>query len=240
MAAPKSEKVIWVTGASTGIGKAIAFEFSKAGYTVVVTGRRKSRLVSIVSEIKFADREGSAFVCNVMSERSVQSTAKRIREYYGQIDLLINNAGATVFKAFLDTKSYDFDSVIDTNLRGTFLCTKAVLPQMVKRKNGHIINILSVAATHALENSSVYAASKAGILAMSNCLREEVRRFNIKISNIFPGATETAMWESKARQKYRHRMITPNDVAKIVLQIYEQPKKVMIEDVVVRPMKGDI
>jgi NADP-dependent 3-hydroxy acid dehydrogenase YdfG len=240
MAVKKSDIVVWVTGASTGIGKEIAFEFSKAGYTVVVTARRKSRLVSIVSEIKFAEREASAFVCNVMSERSVQTTSKRIREYYGQIDLLVNNAGATVFKSFTDTKSYDFDNVIDTNLRGSFLCTKAVLPQMIKRKSGHIINLLSVAAKTALEDSSIYAASKAGILAMSNCLREEVRRYNIKVSNIFPGATETPMWDSKSRQRYRNRMMSPSDIAKIVLQVYEQPKKVMIEDVIVRPIKGDI
>ena len=85
------QKVIWITGASTGIGKEIAMEFSRAGHIVVVTARRKSRLVKIVSEIKFADREASAFVCNVISERSVQITAKRIREKYGSIDVLVSN-----------------------------------------------------------------------------------------------------------------------------------------------------
>lgn len=235
-----NQKVVWVTGASTGIGKEIANEFSKAGHIVVVTARRKSRLVRIVSEIKFAEREASAFVCNVTSERSVQITAKRIREKYGTIDALINNAGATAFKSFIETKSYDYDIVIDTNLRGAFLCTKFVLPQMIKNKKGHIINILSVAANTALENSAVYAASKAGLLAMSNCLREEVRRYNIKVSNILPGAVETPMWDSKARQRYKNRMMSPIDIAKIVLEIYEQPKKVLIEDVIVRPTKGDI
>ncbi|MDQ3022519.1 MAG: SDR family oxidoreductase [Bacteroidota bacterium] len=235
-----NQKVIWVTGASTGIGREIANEFSKAGHIVVVSARRKSRLVRIVSEIKFAEREASAFVCNVMSERSIQITSKRIREKYGTIDALINNAGATVFKSFLETKTFDYDNVINTNLRGAFLCMKFVLPQMIKNKKGHIINILSVAADTAFENSSVYAASKAGLLAMSNCVREEVRRYNIKVSNILPGAVETAMWDSRTRQRYKNRMMSPNDIAKIVLDIYEQPRKVMIEDVTVRPIKGDI
>lgn len=235
-----SPKVIWVTGASTGIGKEIANEFSKAGHIVVVTARRKSRLVRVVSEIKFAEREASAFVCNVMSERSIQITAKRIREKYGRIDALINNAGFTVFKSFLETKTFDYDNVIDTNLRGSFLCMKFVIPQMIKNKNGHIINILSVAANTVFENSSVYAASKAGLLAMSNCVREEVRRYNIKITNVLPGAVETAMWDSKSRQRYKSRMMTPTDIAKIVLDIYKQPRKVMIEDIIIRPVKGDI
>lgn len=234
------QKVIWVTGASTGIGKEIANEFSKAGHIVVVTGRRKSRLVQIASEIKYAGREATAFVCNMLSERSIIGTAKRIREKYGRIDCLINNAGATTFKSFLETKSFDFDTVINTNLRGTFLAIKYVLPQMVKNKKGHIINILSVAANTVFTNSAVYAASKAGILAMTNSLRKEIRNQNIKVSNVLPGATETAMWDSKTRQKNASKMMTPNEVAHIVLQIFEQPKKVLIEDVTIRPIKGDL
>jgi NADP-dependent 3-hydroxy acid dehydrogenase YdfG len=233
-------KVVWVTGASTGIGKAIAEKFSKEGCIVVVTARRKSRLVKIVSEIKFAGREASAFVCNVMSERSVFQTAKRIREKYGNIDVLINNAGATVFKSFLETKTQDYNNVIDTNLKGPFLCMKAVLPQMIKSKHGSIINILSVAASTAFENSAVYSASKAGMSAMANCIRAEVRRYDIKISNIFPGAVDTAMWESKARQRYRNRMMTPADIAEITFDVYNKPKKVVIEDLIVRPVRGDI
>ena len=235
-----SQKVIWVTGASTGIGKDIATEFSKAGHIVVVSSRRKSRLVTLVSEIKFAGREASAFVCNVSSERSVQLTAKRIREKYGKIDCLINNAGVTIFKSFIDTKVYEYDYVLDINLRGSFLCMKSVLPQMIKLKKGHIINILSVSANTALDDSSIYAASKAGLLAMSNCLRSEVRRYNIKISNILPGAVETPMWDSRTRQRYKSRMMSPSDIASIVLMMFEQPKKVLIEDLIVRPIKGDI
>ncbi len=234
------QKVVWITGASTGIGKEIANAISKAGHIVVITARRKSRLAAIASEIKFAGREATAFICNVASERSVQSTAKRIREKYGKIDALINNAGVTVFKSFLDTKVFEFDNIISTNLRGTFLCIKAVLPQMIKLRKGHIINILSVSAKAVFVNSSAYAASKAGTLALSNCLRKEVRKYNIKVSNILPGAVETPMWDRKSIQKYHNRMISPLDIAQIVLDVFNQPKKVSIEDIVIRPIKGDL
>lgn len=235
-----NNKVVWITGASTGIGKETANAFSKAGYIVVVTARRKSRLVNIVSEIKFAGREAAAFVCNVASERSVHSTAKRIVEKYGKIDCLINNAGVTAFKSFLDTKVYDYDYIMDINLRGAFLCMKSVLKGMIKQKRGHIINILSVAANTVYENSSVYSTSKAGLLALSNSVREEVRKYNIKVTNVLPGAVETAMWDAKSRQKYRARMMTPPEIAQIILQVFEQPNKVLIEDIIIRPVKGDI
>jgi len=233
-------KVVWVTGASTGIGKEIAMQFSKAGYVVVVTARRKSRLVSIVKEIKFAGREAMAFVCNVASERSIASTSRRIIENYGRIDCLINNAGVTAFKSFMDTKVFDYDYIMDINLRGAFLTMKSVLKPMIKKRRGHIINIISVAANTVYSDSSVYSASKAGLLALSNCVRKEVRKFNIKITNILPGATETAMWDAKTRQKNRSRMMSPEDVAKITLQAFEQPKKIMVEDIIIRPLKGDI
>jgi NADP-dependent 3-hydroxy acid dehydrogenase YdfG len=235
-----SEKVIWITGASTGIGREIAMEFSRAGHIIIATARRKSRLVNLVSEIKFAGREASAFVCNVASERSVQLTAKRIREKYGRIDCLVNNAGVTAFKSFIDTKVYEFDYVIETNLRGAFLCMKSVLPQMIKNKKGHIINIVSVAANTVYEDSSVYSASKAGLLALTNSVRKETRRYNIKISSILPGAVETAMWDNRTRAKYKNRMLSPSDVAKIVLEVFNQPKKVLVEDIYIRPIKGDI
>jgi len=176
----------------------------------------------------------------MLSERSIIGTAKRIREKYGRIDCLINNAGVTSFKPFTELKSTDFDNIINTNLRGSFLAIKYVLPSMIKNKRGHIINILSVAATTVFTNSSLYAASKAGLLAMSDGLRKEVRHLNIKVSNVLPGATETAMWDNKTRQKHSNKMMTANEVAQIVLQIFEQPKKIMIEDITIRPIKGDL
>jgi len=235
-----SNKVAWITGASTGIGFELAKAFAKAGYVIVATARRKSRLVSLVSEICFAGHEAYAFVCDVTSERSVLSTRKKILEKCKSIDVLVNNAGVTVFKSFIETKTPDYDAVLDTNLRGSFVTAKAVLPLMIKRRRGHIINLVSVASKAVFTGSAVYSASKAGILAMFNVLRSEVRKYNIKVSNIIPGATDTPMWNPASRLRYSSRMMTPREVAEIVLQVAEQPKKVVIEDIIIRPIKGDL
>ncbi len=233
-------RVVWITGASTGIGFELAKVFAKSGYTIIATARRKSRLVSLVSEIRFAGHEAYAFVCDVRSERSIISTKKKILEKCGTIDIIINNAAITTFKSFIDTKPPEFDDILETNLRGSYLTTRAVLPIMIKKKKGHIINILSVAAKTVFTNSSAYAASKAGMLAMFNGLRAEVRKFNIKVSNIMPGATDTPMWSPASRQKYSSRMMTPRDIAEIAFQVASQPKKVVIEDVIIKPIKGDL
>jgi NADP-dependent 3-hydroxy acid dehydrogenase YdfG len=197
-------------------------------------------LVSLVNEIKFAGNEAYAFVCNVRSERSVISTKKKILEKCGKIDVMVNNAGVTVFKSLIDTKSHEFDNIMDTNVRGSFLMIKAVLPLMIKNRKGHIINVLSVAANTYFEDSSVYSASKAALYALTSVLRNEVRRYNIKVSNVLPGNVDTPMWDSKARAKYRNRMMTPKEIAQIILSVAIQPKKVVIEDVVIKSIKGDI
>src|SRR4030095_6720195 len=233
-------RVVWITGASTGIGFELAKSFAKAGYPIIATGRRKSRLVSLVSEIKFAGHEAYAFVCDVTSERSVLSTRKKILEKCKTIDVLVNNAGVTVYKSFLETKTFDYDYVVDTNLRGCFIASKAVLPVMIKKTRGHIINIVSVASNTVFTDSAVYSASKAGVAAMASVLRAEVRRYNIKVSNILPGATDTPMWSTSSRQKYNKRMMSPREVAEIDLQVANQPQKVVIEDVIIRSIKGDL
>ena len=235
-----SEKVVWVTGASTGIGFDTAKAFAKAGHIVIATARRKSRLVSLVNELKFAGHEAYAFVCDVQSERSIVSTKKKILERCGTIDILINNAGVTAFKSFLDTKPPEFDNILKTNLRGSYLASRTVLPLMMKKRSGHIINLISIAAKTTYTNSSAYAASKAGMLAMFDVLRAEVRKFNIKVSNIMPGAVDTAMWSPASRQKYSKRMMTSKEIADIVLHVASQPKKVLIEEVIIRPIKGDL
>lgn len=233
-------RVVWVTGASTGIGFDIAKTFAKAGYTVIATARRKSRLVALVKELKFAGYEAYAFVCDALSERSIISTKKKILEKCGTIDILINNAGVTTFKSFLDTKPPEFDNILETNLRGSYLATRTILPLLIKKRKGHIINILSVTTRNVFTNSSAYAASKAGMLAMFDVLRAEVRKFNIKVSNIVPGAVDTAMWSQSSRQRYSKRMMTTKEVAEIVLAVANQPKKVVLEEVLIRPIKGDL
>ncbi len=232
--------IVWVTGASRGIGAAIARAFASIGAHVVLSGRTVKDLDRNTRKIRQLGQTASFLKCDVTSEASVLRAYRAIVKQYHHVDVLVNNAGVTCFKSFEKTAIRDFDTVLATNLRGTFLCTKSVLPSMVKRKGGVIINIVSVAAITTFENSSVYAAAKAGMLAMSRGLRFEVRKKGVRVMDILPGAVETEMWHDDARKKYREKMMQPEDVADIVVSAFRQPRRVLAEEIVIRPLEGDL
>lgn len=234
------KKIIWITGTTAGIGKALAVEFANAGHTVICSARRKGKLINEVKAITKSGSDAIAMHCDVSSETDVKRTAKNILKKYSRIDALINNAGVTAFKLFTESTVKDYDNIMNVNLKGAFLCIKAVLPGMIKRKEGQIINMLSVAAITAFEYSSLYAASKAGLKAMSDDLRKEVRKYNIKVTNIMPGATISPMWERDFAEKNKHRMIKAEEIARLTLDVFNQPKSLVTEDIVVRPIKGDV
>ncbi len=237
-----SEKipVIWVTGASRGIGAAIARAFAAIGAHVVLSGRNIRYLQRNTQRITRAGQKASFVKCDVTSEASVRRAYKSIVKQYHVVDVLVNNAGVTCFRPFEKTAVRDFDAVLATNLRGTFLCTKSVLPAMVKRRAGVIINIVSVAAITTFENSSAYAAAKAGMLAMSRGLRSEVRKKGVRVMDILPGAVETEMWDNAVRKKYHEKMLQPEDVADVVVSAFRQPQRVLAEEIVIRPLEGDL
>jgi short-subunit dehydrogenase len=136
----------------------------------------------------------------------------------------------------------DFDNILAVNLRGPFLTMKAVINGMIERKSGIIININSVAAKKTFTNSTAYSASKAGLLAMTSSLREEVRQYGIKIIDILPGATDTDIWSDKAREKYSHRMMQAGDVADSIMSILKLAlnERIMPEEITLRPTLGDL
>jgi 3-hydroxybutyrate dehydrogenase len=237
-----SEKIpiVWVTGASRGIGAAIARAFAAIGAHVVLSGRNVSQLDRNTQRIRLLGQKASFLKCDVTSEASVTRAYKSIVKQYQVVDVLVNNAGFTCFRSFEKTAVRDFDTVLATNLRGTFLCTKSVLPAMVKRRAGVIINIVSVAATTTFENSSAYAAAKAGMLAMSRGLRSEVRKKGVRVMDILPGAVETEMWHKAIRKKYHQKMMQPEDVADVVVSAFRQPQRALAEEIIIRPLEGDL
>ncbi len=232
--------VVWVVGASRGIGKEIAKEFASVGCEVCCSGRNQKELRTVVREIDSQGGNANFFPCDITKTADIAKTIRAIRRNIGEVDVLINNAGITVFKTFLRTSSKEFSDIIKTNLEGQVDCIRAVLPSMVKGKKGWIINILSNVAMKTFEASSAYTASKAGMLGFSRVLREEMRHFNIKVVNIIPGATSTAMWSSSDRKKYKNRMMTAKSVAESVLAVYQMPDDVVTDEILLRPIKGDI
>ena len=232
--------VVWVVGASRGIGREIAKQFSSIGCETCLSGRTTKELASTTKEIVSLGGRAYSFPCDISKPSSISTTVNQIKLQLGQIDVLVNSAGITVFKTFSLTTLKEFHDIININLYGHIACIKAVLPSMIKRKRGWIINILSNAAVKTFEGSTAYTATKAGMLGLGRVLREEMRAHNIKVVNVIPGATETAMWSKQDRKLHGRSMMQAKSVAEAVLSIYQMPDDVVVDEIILRPMKGDI
>src|SRR5713101_4355991 len=231
--------VVWVTGASRGIGREIAKQFSSIGCILALSSRSRSELLSLENEIRSLGGQAKVYVCDMTDRHSVRSSVAAIVHDFGPVDVLVNNAGVTLFKSFHRTSIQEFDQVVSADLRGPVLAIQAVYPMMVKRKGGWIMNIISTAALKPFTDSSAYSAAKAGLRALANVLREESRMHNIRVINIYPGPTKTEMWSSKDRKKYGFRMMSAKSVGEAVLALYQMPPDVVVEDIVLRPLQGD-
>jgi short-subunit dehydrogenase len=232
--------VVWVAGASRGIGREIAKQFASIGCTVCLSSRTTRDLRSAVREIAESGGRAQSYPCDISRDAAVVRTAARIRSDHGDIEVLVVCAGVTVFKTFLNTSLNEFDAIIATNLRGQIACIKAVLPSMAKRKKGWIFNILSNAAIKTFEGSAAYTATKAGMLGLGRVLREELRPHRIKVVNVLPGATETHMWSAGMRKQHSHRMMKAKSVGEAVLSVYRMPGDLVVDELVIRPLEGDI
>jgi short-subunit dehydrogenase len=230
---------IWITGASSGIGRAATCEFVKTGAKVFVSSRKVGELERLHTELSKDNLGVEVFPCNVASFTNVEQTVKKITAGH-QIDCLINNAGITSFKKAESNSIQEINDIVNTNLLGSIYAIKYVLPHMIEQGGGTIINILSIVAKKIFTNSSVYAASKAGLQAYTNSLREEVRQYNIRIINVVPGAIETPIWAEAVRSANAGKMMKPEDIAQLLVWLYLQKGNLVTEEIVVRPITGDL
>lgn len=234
----QSNSAVWITGASSGIGKSIALEFVSNGNVVAASSRNNEALKRLKKEA--GDKSLiETFPLDVKDPNQVLETVEKISQNYN-INCLINNAGSTTFKLAVDNSLTEIDEIIKTNLNGAIYAIKSVLPKMLEKKEGMIINIISVAAEKVLTKSSVYAASKAGLQTYTKVLREELRNSNIKIVNILPGATRTPIWPNNVLEKHSERMMSPSELAKFIYSIYSIKSNLVPEEVTIRPIKGDL
>jgi len=235
----KNKSGIWITGGSSGIGKEAAKEFARTGCEVFVSARRVRELERLNEELEKEKLSVKYYACNVASAPNVDQTIKKIIGEH-PINCLINNAGVTSFKAAEDNSVQEINDIINTNLLGSIYAIKYMLPHFIKQGKGTIINIISSAARKIFTNSSAYTASKAGLLGYSNVLREEVRKFNIRVINILPGATETPMWSAEIRKENSARMMTSEEVARLLVWVYLQEGNMVPEEIMIKPIEGDL
>ncbi|CAN5505378.1 SDR family oxidoreductase [soil metagenome] len=213
---------IWITGASRGIGKAIA----EMGLT------QENVIISATSRAE----------CDVTHPASVAAAHAHMVAQHGPIDVLVNNAGVGIFADLSMLSTTSFDETISVNLRGPFLCIKNVLPSMIERKRGMILTINSVSAVTTFTGCSAYGASKAGLLALTRSLREEVRQHGIRVTDLLVGATSTEIWDNAARTEHADRMMLSSDIARhvwTIVRTFDDPRS-MIEEVIIRPQHGDL
>jgi NADP-dependent 3-hydroxy acid dehydrogenase YdfG len=233
---PLSEgQVAWVTGGTSGIGLEITRVLIQRGIRVAVTGRDQSKLDRTARELGVLTLQ-----CDMSNEQDVREAHAAIVSQLGPVDILINNAGISPFSKFSETSVEEFDQVIDINLTGYFFAAREVIPSMYERKQGAIVQLLSIASIKAFAGGAAYIASKFGALGLTNSLREEARKHNVKVIAVLPGATETPLWDLEEREKFHERMMQPEDIAITVVQLLDQPDRMLTEEIVLRPIGGDL
>jgi NADP-dependent 3-hydroxy acid dehydrogenase YdfG len=228
-------QVALITGAGRGLGRQIALTFAWAGADVVGTARTKAQVEDTAKEIKALGRRALSIVTDVTQEDQVRAMADQALKEFGRVDILVNNAGMSRYGSFVEQKAADWRAMIETNLMGTLFCTHAILPSMLERGQGLIINISSVAGIHGLPNEAVYCASKHGVKGFTDALAIELKDRGIRVCGIYPGGMDTPFWDIQTYHGDRSKIMDPAEVAKMVLAVATQPPGTLVREVILFP-----
>jgi NADP-dependent 3-hydroxy acid dehydrogenase YdfG len=225
-------QVAVVTGAGRGIGRAIAVELGRMGANVVLAARSRTELEETGRSI---GPKASVMPTNVRNKNEIQRLFEQTTAALGPVDILVNAAGLGIFGPVRDFKDEDFENLVETNLRGIFFTCRFVLPSMIERKRGHIINVASIAGKVGSANRAVYCATKFGVVGFTESLAEEVRQYGIRATVICPGSTDTGFSSAETAGKARERMLRPEDIAHAVGMIVTQEPNSFISEIIMRP-----
>jgi 3-oxoacyl-[acyl-carrier protein] reductase len=230
-------KVALVTGATKGIGRAIAEALLQAGANVSICGRREEELNRAISELKkLSDGRVTGTVCDVRDYASVKSLFQHTVQKFDGLDVLINNAGVGIFTTVEQMTPEDFRAVLETNVSGVFYCCHEAIPLMKHRGGGYIINISSLAGANPHPRMAAYNASKFGLNGFSEALMQEVRHDGIKVSYIMPGSVNTEFGGDEPDDS-KSWQLQPQDIARVVMDLLEYPNRSLASRVEIRPSK---
>lgn len=233
---PLTEQVAVVTGASRGIGAAIARKLCSLGAHVVLIARDRNRLESVRGEITSSGGKAEAHACDLTDAVQIEALAQSVLAKHRRCDILVNNAGIGSFARPLhETTAKEFDATISTNLRAPYLLLRAFAPAMIDARRGHIINIGSLAGKNPVVNAAAYAGSKWGLNGMMVSAAEELRQYQVRISLISPGSVLTEFGSGLAAEKSALGAIQPDDIAEIVALLATEADQCFISEVLVRP-----
>lgn len=239
------KKTVLITGATSGIGYSCAEKFAEEGHRLILTGRRSERLNELVQALKEKyDIDVLPLVFDVRKKDEVNQAIRGLNSDWSEIDVLVNNAGLAVGLSTLqDGEDEDWERMIDTNIKGLLYVSRAVLPGMVKRKSGHVVNIGSIAGKEVYPNGAVYCATKHAVDALTKGIRMDTVHHGIKVTQIAPGAVETEFSivrfkgdKNKADTVYKgYEPLHPENIADVIYFVTSLPSNVNINDLVIMP-----
>ena len=231
---------IVISGASKGIGKAIAIAFAKQGFNIIACARNEANLILLKDEILAINPSliMQYFVADLSQKNQTKSFVNFILANSKSIDVLVNNAGVFLLGNIYDEEDANLETMINTNLYSAYYLTKGVLPIMITQKKGHIFNISSIAGLNAYKNGSSYSISKFAMQGFTKSLRNEMKEFGIRVTGVLPGATLTDSWAGVDLPA--ERFIEPNDIAQSLVDIYNMSDRTVVEEIILRPQLGDI
>ncbi|RZL19683.1 MAG: 3-ketoacyl-ACP reductase [Pedobacter sp.] len=220
-----------VTGAGKGLGKAIAIALAAEGVNVALLGRTESDLVAVAEELKAYDVKTAVAVADVSDIDQVNTAISQLKQQIGVIDILVNNAGVGAFGKFMDLEPAKWRQIIEINLLGVYYVTRAVLPEMIERQVGDIINVSSTAGKNGAAVTSAYSASKFGLIGLSESLMQEVRKHNIRVSTMLPSTVATDMAINlNLTDGNPERVMQPEDFAELLIAQLKLNRRVFIKE----------
>jgi 3-oxoacyl-[acyl-carrier protein] reductase len=220
-----------ITGAGKGIGRALAIALANEGVNLGLVARTESDLLHLSEELKQLNVKVSVAAADISFIDQVNLAVENINAELGQIDILINNAGIGAFGSFLELEPAKWEEIIKINLFGTYYVTRAVLPEMIERQTGDIINISSTAGQRGAAVTSAYSASKFGVIGLSESLMQEVRKYNIRVSTLTPSTVATDMAKNlNLTDGNPDRVMQPEDFAEMVVSNLKLNRRVFVKE----------